>query len=293
MIEFSCSTVACPDLPVGEAIRLVESVGFDLIEFRTAVGGPEAFACDPALSAEDKSRAAMQAAGIRCSSVATGLSCDQPIWPPVIGRAMSDQSGSVPAIKRAIDLAAMLESPFVRVFGFQSRGRESVRSTVRRVGWRLRQACDHARHTGVRLLVENGGSFESAESVRELVDAVKNPLLGVSYDASIGRAAGDVPSEAIATLGGALRLTRIRDASGGRPVRLGEGGAEAEGMVRALAEAGVPAPIVYDWDAAWFEDLGPAEDALGWAIAMLCEWTGQTASGRRLTPSEGAVPASA
>ena len=259
-------------------MALVERAGFDGIELRTFGAASRSFACDPALTAEEKIRAIIDGAGIDCSSLATGIAFDAPIWPPVVGRAMSDQEGSVREAKRAIDLAAQIEAPLVRVFGFHTHGRESMKQAIKRIGGRLRLACDHARNTGVRLVVENGGSFERAEALAELIARVNSPLLGASYDGAVGHVAGDDPAEAVATLGDRLWLGRVKDMLDGRPVQLGDGDRDPEGFVRALAGAGFAGTVVFDWDAAWFENLTPAEEILPRGLERLCAWAGQTSA---------------
>ncbi|MGP1271876.1 MAG: sugar phosphate isomerase/epimerase family protein [Phycisphaerales bacterium] len=277
MIQFACSTVACPSKTLSEAVSLADAAGFDAIEFRSFGFGSRAFACDPALTDEAKVRSLLDGAGVGCSSISTGIAFDAPIHPPVIGRAIADQEASVREAKRAIDLAAQIEAPLVRVFGFRAHGRERLSATMKRIVWRLRLVCDHARHTGVRVVVENGGAFETAEPLAELIGLVGSPLLGASYDGAVGHVAGEDPVAAIATLGDRLWLARIKDLRDGRPVALGEGDREAAPFVRALAAAGYGGTLVYDWDAAWFDGLAPAEDVLPAALATLCGWAGQTA----------------
>lgn len=281
MIHFACSTVAFPHLPLAEAVAMADEAGFDGIELRSFGSGSTSFANDPTLTAEEKTRAILGDAGLDCSSIATGISFDAPIWPPVIGRALADQEASVRAGKRAVDLAAQLETPLVRVFGFQSRGRESLKQAMKRIAGRLRTVCDHARNTGVRVVVENGGSFERAEDLAELIEMVKSPLIGASYDGAVGHVAGDDPASAVATLGDRLWLGRVKDVLEGRPVQLGEGDRDPEGFVRALSAAGYAGMVVFDWDTAWFEGLSPASEVLPEGLRRLCDWAGQTADSRR------------
>ncbi|MEM8756784.1 MAG: sugar phosphate isomerase/epimerase family protein [Planctomycetota bacterium] len=277
MMDFSCSTVACPTLPLRKAVELVESAGFDGIELRTFGSQPRAFASDPALSAPDKIRALIDGSGIDCSSVATGVTFDAPIWPPVVGRAIADQEQSVREASRAIDLAASIQSPFVRVFGFETYGGERLDSAMKRIAWRLRLACDHARHKGTKLVVENGGAFADAASVQRLVERVDSPYLGACYNAAVGHNAGDDPAAAVSLLGDRLWLARVKDVADGTPVPLGEGDRAIPEFVTALAKARYNGSVVYEWPVAWFEDIELAEDTLPIALERLCGWAGQTA----------------
>lgn len=280
MLEFALSTLATPHHSLGEAIALAEQAGYDAIDLRTFGFGSTRFACDPALTDEAKTRTLIDASGIDCSSLSTGVRLDEPIMPPIIGRAFFDNERQIREGKQAIDLAAQIDAPLVRVFAFDSHGRESLKQTAKRVAWRLGMVCDHARNTGVKVVLENGGAFPTAESIAELIARVNSPFLGASYNAAIGRAAGDDPDRAIAALGGKLLLARVKDSAGGRPVQLGEGELAPEEFVGALADAEADIPVVFEWDAAWFEGIPSAEDVVGEALERLCSWAGQVSPSR-------------
>ncbi len=280
MLDFALSTVATPHRPLAEAILLAEGAGYDAIEFRTFGTGSSRFACDPALTDEPKTRALVDASGIDCCSLATGVRLDEPIRPPVIGRVLFDNERQIREGKAAVDLAAQIEAPLVRVFGFESHGRESLTQTTKRVAWRLGMVCDHARNTGTRVVLENGGAFTTAESIAELIARVNSPLLGASYNAAIGRAAGDDPDQAVAVLADRLLLARVKDSVGGTPAMLGEGELAPDEFIGALADAGAELPVVFEWDAAWFEGLAPAEEIAAPALERLCRWAGQTEPSR-------------
>ncbi len=275
MIEIAMSTLACPSLTIAEAVRIAEASGCDGIEFRTGGVRASEFACDPFLTDEAKTRSILDAAGLKPVSISTGTSFDAPINPPVIGQ-LFDNEAAIREAKRAIDLAAQLECPFVRVFGYEKTERESHRSALRRIAGRLSKACDHCRHTGTSLVVENGGSFSSAEQIAELIDAVSSPLIKASYDIAIGDEAGDSPEDAFTMLRTKLGFVRVRDNDENGPVELGSGIRPVEEFVRALAKRRWSGPVVYEWEAAWFEGLRPADEVMPGAIRRLCEWAGLT-----------------
>ncbi len=280
MLEFSLSTLATPHHPLAEAIALAEQAGYDAIDLRTFGFGSTRFACDPALTDESKTRTLLDTSGIGCSSLSTGVRFDEAIRPPVIGRAFFDNERQIREGKHAIDLAAQIDAPLVRVFAFEGHGRESLKQTAKRVAWRLGMVCDHARNTGVRVVLENGGAFTTAESIAELIGRINNPLLGACYNAAVGRAAGDDPDRALATLGDRLLLARVKDSAEGVPVQLGEGELHPDEFIGALADAEADIPVVFEWDAAWFEQIPPAEEIVGEALERLCGWAGQVAPSR-------------
>ncbi|MEL6497519.1 MAG: TIM barrel protein [Planctomycetota bacterium] len=280
MLEFALSTVAVPHLPLAEAVALAERAGYDAIDLRTFGFGSDRFASDPALTDEAKTRTLIDASGIDCSSLSTGVRLDEPITPPIIGRALFDNERQIREGKLAVDLAAQIDTPLVRVFGFDRHGNEDLKQTAKRVAWRLGMVCDHARNTGVRVVLENGGVFATAEALAEMIDRVNSPLLGACYNAAVGRASGDDPAGAIATLADKLLLARVKDHSEGVPVQLGQGELAPEDFVAGLADSGTDITVVFEWDAAWFEGIPSAHDVVGDALQLLCSWSGQVAPDR-------------
>lgn len=277
MIEIAMSTLACPTRTLAEAVAIADGAGCDGIELRTGGVRARELACDPFLSDEAKTRGLFEVAGLKPVCIATGVRFDAPVFPPVIGQIL-DNEFEVRRAKRAIDLAAQLLCPMVRVFGFEKHGRESYKAASRRIAGRLRLACDHARNTGTTVVVENGGDFSTAEQLAELIGAVDTTLIGAAYDVALGSLAGDTPEGMTGALRAGLKLVRVKDRdAGGRPVPLGEGVQPAEAFVRHLAGANWAGPVVFEWEAAWFEGLAPIEQVLPASVRRLCAWAGLSA----------------
>ena len=276
MLKPTLSTVACPELTLPSVADLADTLGFEAVEFRTFGTDSRQFACGPALSSEDKTRTLFRARGIEILSLATSCRFDATIVPPVIGHVISDTERSVREAKSAIDLAVQLECPYVRVFGFEIASRELPKAAIARIAGRLRKVCDHADKTGTKVIIENGGSFETAIQLRGLIESVGHPLLGAAYSVAVGAAAGEQPAAAVASLGSLLWLARIRDLRGGHPVRIGEGDVPCREFVSALAAAGFNGPVVCEWDRAWRAELAPASEALAGVAASILEWAAAT-----------------
>lgn len=284
------STVACPERTLGDVARLAETAGFGCVELRTFGDGATQFACDPMLTDPAKTRRIMQAAGAEIGCIATGVKFDDPITPPVIGRVFFDQERCVRDAKRAIDLAGQLECPFVRVFGFEIRTEESRASALERILDRLGKVLDHCRHTGVRLLLENGGSFDTAARLKELIEACKSPLLAAAYSPAVGKLGGEDPVAGIATLGPLLLCVKLRDYRHGKPCSLGSGESPTREVVTELAKRKFSGQLIYELDRAWMpiEPGGDVADVLGEAARVIYEWLGGRTQARTEWPSEAA-----
>lgn len=272
------STVACHEWTLDRVALAAQRLGFGSVELRTFGVDSRAFACDPALTDAAKVRRLFAEAGVSISSLATDIGFDAPVNPPLIGHIIGDQEAAVRAARRAVDLAASIECPLVRVFGFRLPLKEEAGKAraggVARVTGRLEKVLDHAAKTGVKIAFENGGSFATSTQVKEVLTALRSPLLVASYNTAAAQLAGENPAEGVARLGGELGLLRVKDIKDGHPVVLGTGEINVRDAVVAATRSAPNVPIVFEWDRAWIPGIGEPEFALDHAARTLWQWTG-------------------
>ncbi len=288
MLKPAFSTVACPEWTLATVAERALEMGFESVELRTFATPTRQFACEPALTSEQKVRRLFGDRGIELACLATSCRFDEPVFPPVIGQLSAAIHRAVREAQSAIDLAVSIECPLVRVFGFELVGSESRASGLKRIAGRLRDTVDHADKSGVKVVVENGGSFASAALLAELIERVDHPLLGACYALAAGQAAGDDPAAAVNALGDRLLAVRIKDLRDGRPVALGTGELACRTTVEALIKRGFNGPVIFEWDRAWMPELEGPDTALRRASATLFEWLGgRTAAGGSPVPAAG------
>lgn len=291
MLKPAFSTVACPDWTLSQVAAKAAQLGWEAVELRTFGDASGQFACDPALTSEEKTRRGFQERGVEILALGTSARFDAPVWPPIIGLFSDQLERTVREAQRAVDLAVRLECPFVRVFGYEYPAREASKAAIKRIAERLWKVCDHADKTGVRVVLENGGSFSTAERMLELMNKVNHPLLGACYSLSTGVQAGDDPAAALGAIGDRLFVARLLDARAGTPVLLGTGDLPCESFVRLLVERGFDGPLVYQWDRAWLTNLAPAEEALSHAARTIFGWLTDARAGRPAGPAGKLVKA--
>jgi sugar phosphate isomerase/epimerase len=263
-MKVSFSTIACPEATLTHAAAMGEQAGFGGIELRTFGVAGSTFACEPFLTDPSKLRRTMSNAGLSITCIATGLAFDRPI-DPVLGRTFLDTEQSVRAAKHAIELAAQIECPLVRIFGFELQGNETRKNGIARIVEQLDKALDACDRTGVKLVLENGGSFCTAEQVGELMDKADNVLLGAAYSVAVGQQAGDDVATAIRTLGRRLLSIKVRDMADGAQVRMGEGTVQNYQAMNAARAIGFTGPVVYELDRAWDHASGiDSSQVQGW-----------------------------
>lgn len=277
----SFSTVACLDWPLDRVCELAANAGYLGVELRTFGSGSTHCACDPALTDPSKFRAMLDRSGAEPVCLATSVAFNEPAPTGPIHQALGDLEQSVRRCKFAIDLAAELHCPFVRVFGFEIGAHERRSAALERILDRLGKSLDHARNSGVRLAIENGGSFGTSTALAELIDMAGTPLVGAAYNVAVAAAEGENPINGLNVLGERLLTVKIKDYLEGRPCPLGHGGPTSRRVVEHLARAGFSGPVVFEYDRSWFPELGDPSHVLAEAARSMYEWIGAATPGRR------------
>jgi sugar phosphate isomerase/epimerase len=274
MFRTAFSTVACPDWTLDRVAQAASEYGYDGVELRTFGSGSTRFACDPALTSPEKTRRLFKSAGVSIACLATSVSFDEPIRPPVIGR-VKDTELSIRRAKAAIELAAAIECPLVRVFGFEFSAGEKRAAAIARITQRLALVADAARNTGVRIVIENGGSLPRAADLLGLIRAMDSNLVGAAYSNAVAVDAGENPVDGLASLGDWLWSVKLRDRdSHGFLCAIGDGMLDVRTTVRALCESGYRGPVVIEWDRAWLPSLAAPDAVLPRCTRRLYEWRG-------------------
>ncbi len=279
MVRIAFSSIACPEWPLERLITAASEWGYAGIELRSFGTGSTRFACDPAMTGGNKLRRMFMSAGIEPAGVATGLTLDECIMPPVLGHIFAKSWKCIDEGRSYIDIAGSFGAPAVRVFPFRvPKGPfENRRSTLKRIAARAARLADSCRHRGVTILMENAGDFASADDLAEIVTCAGHPSVRACYDIAAGVTAGDDPVAAINHLGDALAMVRLRDRKGDTPVELGTGELPNADVVCALARDNFDGWLTYEWERAWVEGLASPELALPKAAQVISGWIGPAA----------------
>lgn len=270
------STVALPDWTLARIAPQLETWGYLAVELRTFGNGSTQTACDPALTAASKVRSMFDKAGMQICSLATGIRYDEIISPPIIGNVISDTERSIRETKGMVDLALALECASVRVFAFELPEGESRKNGMARIVDRLKKATDYCRNSGVKLALENGGTFNTAVDLAEIIDAVGSPLLTASYCPAVAAMAGENIANGINVLGERLVNVKVKDLSDGKPVALGTGDLKVQDTFAALAKSGYTGWVTYEFDRAWLPTAANVDVSaiLTSSAKSMYEWNG-------------------
>ncbi len=271
-MKVAFSTVACPDWTLDRVMSFADEVEYDGVELRTFGWGSTGLACDPALTDGEKVRRLALESGTHVMCLGTSVKFDDPIRPPVLGRALRAGEPSLEAGKRFLQLADELECPCIRVFGFEGPGGESRARTHDRVVVRLRSLLDAARSRRIRVVLENGGSFGRASDLAEVIRECGSQWLGAAYNIAVGVSAGDRVEDAIDLLGDRLWTVKLKDLRGTKPVEIGQGETPLRPAVEHLERNAYEGWLVVEWMKYWVPEIAEPEGVLRRAVGTLQEW---------------------
>lgn len=267
------STIACPTWTLDEVADQAERLGYLGVELRSFGSASTQFACDPALTDAAKVRSMFDKAGVDLCCLATSLRYDEPVADPFL-HILGDRDKSTLETKSAISLASQIECPLVRVYAFETFGSEARPKAIRRIVSRLKLAAAAARNTGVRLVLENGGSFPTAADLAELLDLVESPFIAASYSVSTAVRAGERPVHGINVLGDRIATVKLSDWKGTHVCALGKGDIPNAEAIEALGAAEYSEWVTYEFPVAWAHAEGAPEKVLADSAKTLYSWIG-------------------
>lgn len=281
MPRFAFSTVACPEWSLSRIAQAAADWDYDAIELATEGARAVRLASDPALTAEPKTLAILREAGVAAGALGTSIRYDEPVFPPVVGYVVSDTEACIRQTNEAVRLADAIVAPLVRVLPFETPAGVSVRATRDKIIKRLTLCATQARGTGVRIALENAGSFPTAAELAQILDEIPSDAIVASYSITAAQVAGEDPRDGIDLLGDRLAMVRVSDITNGRPAPLGEGEIAGELSLQHLSDLRWSGLVSYDYPRAWVDGLEDPETVLPRAIETMHHWYhGHLAEGR-------------
>ncbi len=187
--------------------------------------------------------------------------------------------------KRFVDLAAQLKAPYVRVFPNALVKGEEKAVTIARIVAGLRELGDHAKGSGVQVIVESHGEFTNAPLLSEIIVGAKHPNVAFLWDAHHTCVAGEKPEATWQALKKYVRHTHLKDsvAETGKPGRryvlTGQGSVPVRETVNVLVRGGYKGYYCLEWEKRWHADLEEPEVAFPHYAQVMREYL--TAAGVR------------
>jgi sugar phosphate isomerase/epimerase len=253
------STLGCPKWPWTRVLEQASTLGYQAIELRGIEGEmdltkrPEFAAGRVAQSIAD-----LKALDLKISDL--GASARMHETDPKVRAAQLDEG------KRFIDLAHTLGVPYVRVFGDRIPQGDTRAATIPRVIDGLRTLGEHAKSSGVSVIIESHGDFADSPSLQEILKGAAMPNVALLWDAHHTFVLGkEDPAATYKALGSFVRHTHLKDSvakgTERQYVLTGKGNVPVKDTVAVLVRNGYKGYYCYEWEKAWHPEIEEPEVA--------------------------------
>ena len=275
MVTLSASTLGAPGEALDQVLGVLRRTEVGGIELRLSAGE----LADPAMTrAQRRSlRSAVEDAGVTITGVASYVRMGADVPDDVV----------LGALIAALDLAADLGAPFVRVFPgapAQPCGYDTVPTLTEpreevadRAARRLDAVAGYAEECGVRPALETHDSHPTGALIADVLGRVTSPVVGAVWDLMHPWRVGEPLADTWAAIGPWVTDGRgwvqVKDAAlPGRPLPLplGEGTLPLDSFAALLTDAGYDGVVSLEWERTWYPDAAPLEVA----SASFRRWAG-------------------
>jgi len=261
-LPLAFSTLGCPAWPWSKVLEYAAGHGFAAIELRGLEGNldlPSHAAFAAAQMA--RTRGEIRARGLRIACVSSSARMDESD-PTKRKEQMSDA-------RRFIDLAAELESPYVRVFPTGSATEDAGAPTEglrERVAAGLKDLGDYAGRQKVTVILESHDNLVTSAALKDVLQRADSAHVGLLWDAHHTFASGkEDPEFTAGQLGKWIRHTHLKDSvtdgKDRRYVLTGRGDVPIRRQVAALHKLGYKGFFCFEWEKVWHPELADPEVA--------------------------------
>lgn len=215
-MKYAFMTFSCPQLNLDEVLALAKRIGYDGVEPRLVSKHKHGIETDISAAARKEVKRKFEDSGIAACCVATSCRYAD----PASNQQMIDDT------MRAIDLAADIGAPTIRVFGGQIGGGLSREAAIELVAKSLASVADHAADRGVAVCMETHDAWCDPKNVAAVMKRVNYPSICVNWDIMHPVRTENVTiDESFRILKPWVRHLHIHDASKetGKLVPIGEG----------------------------------------------------------------------
>lgn len=180
------------------------------------------------------------------------------------------RSAQLDEARRFIDLAQKLKSPYVRIFGGKLQAGQTMESATGRIIDGFRALHDHAKGSGVTLLIESHDEFTTSQSLLGILKGASLSTAALLWDAHHTAVAGnEKPADTFRQLGKYVRHTHLKDSRAPRAgetdrryVLTGTGEVPVKETVQVLIKGGYRGYFCFEWEKRWHPEIEEPEIAI-------------------------------
>ena len=255
------STLGCPKWTWLQILDFAQVHGFDALELR----GLEAqmdLSQRPEFSAGQIANTRKQLEQRNLRVVGLGASANMHEPDPAKREAQFTEA------RRFVDVAAALNTPYVRVFGNKYVEGEEKDVTIARIVGGMRELGEYAAPRSVQIVIESHGDFTDSPTLLRILDGVGMPNVGFLWDAHHTWVQSQEPPDVtVRTLGKYIRHTHLKDSvpdgkGGRRYVLTGAGEVPVRRQVELLQASGYTGAYCFEWEKRWHPEIEEPDVAI-------------------------------
>ena len=248
-MKLSVSTLGCPEWNLSEILSNCKRYGYDGIELR-GIQGHLDLTNSPLFESPEaikRTRAGFKDAGLSISAIDTSA---------MLASAKHVDKSRTEAVA-AIDMAAALDAPFIRVFGGDATNGESQAIATERLVEELARLGRYASDANVAVLLETHDAYGTGAQVAEVLAQVRHNSVGALWDIYNSAAIGEDPAASLSHLAPYLQFVHVKDGrySTSQYCLLGDGDAPIRECVSMLIAHGYDGDISVEWEKKWHPDI--------------------------------------
>ena len=255
------STLGCPDWPFQKIVDFAAANNYKGIEVRGILRQLDLPKCNEFSTAENRAATVklMEEKGLRFVDLGSSATLH---FKDAATRQKNLDDG-----RRFIDLAQQINCPYIRVYGNNFPKEQDRNETMDLVITGLTELGNHAKASGVKVLMETHGDFVKIADLEKIMQATAHPNVGLIWDISnMWTVTKEPPADAYKKLKKYIHHVHIKDAvmvDGKLQYKfLGQGEVTIFEAMEILVRDDYKGYYSYEWEKLWHPELAEPELAL-------------------------------
>ena len=255
------STLGCPDWPFQKIVDFAAANNYKGIEVRGILRQLDLPKCNEFSTAENRAATVklMEEKGLRFVDLGSSATLH---FKDAATRQKNLDDG-----RRFIDLAQQINCPYIRVYGNNFPKEQDRNETMDLVITGLTELGNHAKASGVKVLMETHGDFVKIADLEKIMQATAHPNVGLIWDISnMWTVTKEPPADAYKKLKKYIHHVHIKDAvmvDGKLQYKfLGQGEVPIFEAMEILVRDEYKGYYSYEWEKLWHPELAEPEVAL-------------------------------